>query len=184
LFNFRKIFSLNVLLLTLTWWHLPCLADPAPALPTALASEQPTLAVRGGGLLRVYGFKVYNIHLWTPLAASFDAKQPHALSLQYLRSFSAVQLADRSIDEMRAQGAGDAALYPKWREAMLRVFKDVKANDQLTGVVLSDQRSRFYLNEQLRGEIADPAFAEAFFGIWLNEKTSQPEMRLRLLGKQ
>ena len=33
-------------------------------------------------------------------------------------------------------------------------------------------------------DVPDPAFAESFFGIWLSDRTSQPELRQALLGAQ
>ena len=143
----------------------------------------PTLKAVGGGLLRIFGFQVYNAYLWTPEGASFDRTQPHVLDIHYLRTFSAKQLAERSVDEMRGQGTGSEAVYPKWIAEMQRVFADVKEGDRLIGVATAARTAKFFYNGAYRGEIADPAFTDAFFGIWLSEKSSQPGMRDRLLGK-
>ncbi len=158
-------------------------ANAAPALSSAVAAGMPELKLLGGGLLRVYGFQVYHVYLWTPAGASFDRSKPYALDLNYLRTFSAKQLAERSIDEMRGQGIGSEATYPKWLIEMQRVFADVKEGDRLTGVVTPSKTSKFFHNGTYRGEITDAAFADAFFGIWLNEKSSQPRVRNLLLGK-
>ncbi len=155
----------------------------APALSATAVAGMPELKLLGGGLLRVFGFQVYNVYLWTPSGASFDWTKPYALDLQYLRTFSAKQLAERSIDEMRGQGTGSEAVYPKWLAEMQRVFADVKEGDRLTGVVTSGKASKFFYNGVYRGEIVDPAFADAFFGIWLGDKSSQPRVRNLLLGK-
>ena len=66
---------------------------------------------------------------------------------------------------------------------MQRVFADVKEGDRLIGVATAARTAKFFYNGAYRGEIADPAFTDAFFGIWLSEKSSQPGMRDRLLGK-
>lgn len=155
----------------------------APPLAPAAVAGLPELKLLGGGLLRVFGFQVYNVHLWTPSGAAFDASKPYVLDLQYLRNFSAKQLAERSIDEMRGQGTGSEAVYPKWLNEMQRVFADVKEGDRLTGVVTAAKSAKFFYNGSFRGEIADPAFADAFFGIWLSDKSSQPRVRNLLLGK-
>lgn len=171
---------------TVALLHFPLRAqsvDSAPALSTSATAGIPELKARGGGLLRFFGFQVYNVYLWTPAGASFDRNQPYALDLQYLRSFSASQLAERSIQEMRGQGTGSEAVYPKWQSEMQRVFSDVKEGDRLTGVLTSKKTARFFYNGAYRGEIADAAFADAFFGIWLSDKSSQPQLRDRLLGK-
>ncbi len=155
----------------------------APPLPASAKAGMPELNVLGGGLLRVLGFQVYNAYLWTPAGSAFDRTKPHVLDLQYLRNFSAKKLAERSIDEMRGQGIGDEAVYVKWLAEMERVFADVKEGDRLTGVVTPTRTSKFFHNGAYRGEVTDPMFTDAFFGIWLNEKSSQPRMRNKLLGK-
>jgi Chalcone isomerase-like len=155
----------------------------APKLAAAANAELPTPKARGGGLLRMYGFQVYRAYLWTPGGAAFDRAKPYALDIEYLRNFTAKALAERSIDEMRGQGVGSDAVYPKWLAEMQRVFADVKPGDRLTGVVTATRSAKFFYNGTLRGEVNDPAFADAFFGIWLNEQTSQPAFRKLLLGE-
>lgn len=176
----------SVLCVALALVHSPLQAQnvkAAPPLAATATAGMPELKALGGGLLRVFGFQVYNVYLWTPAGAAFDRSKPYALDLQYLRTFSAKQLAERSIDEMRGQGIGGDAVYPKWLAEMERVFADVKEGDRLTGVVTPTKTSRFFYNGAFRGEVLDPAFADAFFGIWLNEKSSQPRVRNLLLGK-
>jgi hypothetical protein len=155
----------------------------APPLSATAKTGMPELKLLGGGLLRVFGFQVYNAYLWTPAGAAFDRSKPYALDLHYLRTFTGKKLAERSIDEMRGQGVGDDSIYPKWLAEMERVFSDVKEGDRLTGVVTPTKTSKFFFNGAYRGEVVDPAFTDAFFGIWLNEKSSQPRMRSQLLGK-
>ena len=170
----------------LTFSHAAATAQntsAAPPLSAAATAGMPELKALGGGQLRVFGFQVYNVYLWTPAGAAFDRNKPYALDLQYLRTFSAKQLAERSIDEMRGQGIGSDTAYPKWLAEMERVFADVKDGDRLTGVVTATKISKFFYNGAYRGEVIDPAFADAFFGIWLNEKSSQPRVRNLLLGK-
>ena len=158
-------------------------ASAAPPLSATAIAGMPELKALGGGMLRFLGFQVYNVYLWTPAGATFDRSKPYALDLQYLRTFSATQLAEQSIKEMRGQGTGREAVYPKWLAEMERVFADVKEGDRLTGVVTPAKTSKFFYNGAYRGEIADPEFADAFFGIWLSQKSSQPRVRNLLLGK-
>ncbi len=156
----------------------------APVLPAQATTGMPSLKAIGGGLLRIFGFQIYNAYLWTPEGASFDQTKPHVLDIHYLRTFSAKQLAERSIDEMRGQGIGSEAVYPKWITEMQRVFADVKEGDRLIGVATPARTAKFFYNGAYRGEVADAAFTDAFFGIFLGEKSSQPGLRERLLGKR
>ena len=156
----------------------------APTLPAQATTGMPTLKAIGGRLLRMFGFQIYNAYLWTPDGSSFDRAKPYVLDIHYLRNFSAKQLAERSIDEMREQGTGSEAVYLKWITEMQRVFADVREGDRLIGVATPLRTAKFFYNGIYRGEVADTAFTDAFFGIWLNAKSSQPEMRDRLLGKR
>ena len=156
----------------------------APALPAQATTGMSSLKAVGGGLLRIFGFQVYNAYLWTPEGSTFDQAKPYVLDIHYLRTSSARQLAERSIDEMRGQGTGSEAVYAKWITEMQRVFPDVKEGDRLIGVATPTRTAKFFYNGTYRGEVADAAFTDAFFGIWLNEKSSQPGLRERLLGKR
>ncbi|MGL5002869.1 MAG: chalcone isomerase family protein [Casimicrobium sp.] len=154
----------------------------APTLYESSTAGMPALKLRGGGLLRMFGFQIYNSYLWTPDGAAFDVKKPFVLDIQYLRNFEGKKLAERSIDEMRAQNVGSDAVYPKWLAEMVRVFPDVKPNDRLTGVFTTNRTAKFFHNGKLTGEVNDPEFADAFFGIWLSANTSQPKLRALMLG--
>jgi Chalcone isomerase-like len=154
----------------------------APALHPASVEGMPPLKTRGGGLLRMYGFQIYNAFLWTPDGAAFDRSKPYVLDIEYLRNFAGKALAEESIKQMRGQGIGSDAVYPKWLAEMNRVFPNVAPNDRLTGVATAQRTTRFFHNGKLTGEVNDPDFTDAFFGIWLNEKSSQRRFRDRLLG--
>ena len=67
---------------------------------------------------------------------------------------------------------------------MARIFPDIKKGDTLIGVSLPGKEARFYNREKLIAVVPDPEFAKAFFDIWLSEKSSEPKMRLKLLGTQ
>ena len=66
---------------------------------------------------------------------------------------------------------------------MSRVFPDVRRGDRLTGV-RSVEGVRFFHNGRFLGSIDDAQFATAFFGIWLDPRTSRADFRERLLGVQ
>ncbi len=156
-------------------------AQDTKALPALVSAEHPTLKVRGKGLLRMFGFRIYNGVLWTK-EGSEALTEPHALDLEYLRNFEGEVLATRSIDEMKSQGIGSEAQYEVWVKEMRRVFPNVKPNDRITGVHVPGKLAKFFHNGKPTGEVNDPAFAQAFFDIWLSPKTTQPAMRKELLA--
>jgi hypothetical protein len=61
------------------------------------------------------------------------------------------------------------------------LFPDVEKGRKLAGVNLPGTGARFYFDGQLLGSIDDPAFARAFFAIWLDERTKAPQLRESLL---
>ena len=66
---------------------------------------------------------------------------------------------------------------------MKAIFPTVGKGDRLTGVNVPSRGAAFFHNGKPIGEIVEPAFAQAFFGIWLDPRTSRPDFRSRLLGE-
>lgn len=156
--------------------------------PTAwpeVTSYLPNGVFSGSARLRFWGFDVYDAQLWIDpgFRASRFGAHPLALSLTYLRTLRGSAIAERSITEMRGQGPLSAGQEAQWLADMTRVFPDVTANDRLTGLWQPGQGARFWFNAAPRGTIADDVFAGRFFGIWLSEATSEPDMRRALLAK-
>lgn len=173
----------NTLLPLVLSISLSVIAMPVSAknLPEALTKEHRGLAVFSEGLLRVFGFKVYDIRLWTPgKKHSFD--DMFALELVYDMGLKGKDIAERSAAEMRKQGFGDEAKLMKWSQEMARIFPDVKRGDALIGVFVPGKEAQFYSQDKRLATVADPEFAKAFFDIWLSEKTSEPKLREKLLG--
>lgn len=155
-------------------------APPVTAPETAaLKGAVPTAYAR----LRVWGFEVYDARLWTlpGFGASQFEQQPFALELKYLRQLEGAAIASRSIDEMRRVGTFTEAQEKSWLQAMRQIFPNVDRNDRITGLNWPGKGVEFWLNGQRLGWVQDPVFARLFFGIWLDERTSEPKMRLQLL---
>ena len=156
-------------------------ASHGQSLPTAgLGAE---LREAGTGRLRFLGFRVYDARLWIT-GQRFDSTQPFALGMKYAMEFSAEQIAKQSIEEIKRVTTGADASHDDWNERMKRVFPNVKAGDELVGANIPGVGARFFYNGRLVGEIADPAFAHAFFSIWLDPRTREPALRAALLGEK
>lgn len=152
---------------------LPAHAGPLPQLSG--------FAMVGSGTLRYFGLRIYDATLWSP-GGAWSASKPYALELRYARRFEGAAIARRSIEEMRAQRAHPAATLARWETQMRALFPDIEAGDRLTGVRIPGAGAAFYSGTQKLGQIDDEAFAEAFFGIWLDPASRAPELRNRLLG--
>jgi hypothetical protein len=134
----------------------------------------------GSGEFRRFGFLIYEATLWA--AGSDPMQPPQALLLTYRRNISGRSITDASIAEMRNLGVADSARLMQWGEQMGRLFPDVRSGDELMGVHLPEG-ARFYYNDRLLGVIEDPVFARSFFAIWLDPRSSAPELRSALLQR-
>lgn len=135
----------------------------------------------GSGTFRFFGMRIYDATLWAP-NGKWDANQTYALELRYARQFDGTAIARRSIEEMRGQGRFSSDTLSKWNLQMRTIFPDVEPGDRLTGVRQPGYGVTFYSDTRKLGGIADEAFANAFFNIWLHPSTSAPDLRNRLLG--
>lgn len=155
-------------------------ADVRPELKDLLPQQR----LIGKTRLTVWGFQVYDARLWSPpgVTAAQLPSQPFALELAYLRDFDNTDIAARSLVEMRRSASISAAQADAWTVAMLRVFPMVKKGDRIMGVNQPGVGALFLVNGKPAGEIRDTEFARLFFGIWLSDKTSEPDMRDALLA--
>ena len=139
------------------------------------------LALTGKASFRYLFWDVYDAELFTP-NGTYEKGKPLALKLSYKRSLKGAAIAKRSIEEMRGIGLKDEGKISSWLQQMENIFPNVEEGVSITGIATASGKSIFYKNEQRIGQIEDPEFTKWFFGIWLNEKTSQPELRKRLIG--
>ena len=163
------------------WLALSCLLTGT----AAWAHPQlPGSRLQGEATLRYFGLQVYHARLWTlpDFRSSQSVEQPMVLELEYLRELKGQAIAERSLQEMQRAGPIPEAQAQRWLAEMQRIFPDVKAGDRISGQHLPGQGARFWLNGQAMGQVDDPAFARLFFGIWLAPTTSEPGMRVALLG--
>lgn len=160
-----------------------CVLLPSTSAFAAWQESLPNARLVGSGELRLFGFRIYSAQLWSPTVPLQD-DAAFALHLTYHRTLSREDLVSASLKEIRrlnGNSLSDVQLQ-RWQAEMRRAFVDVEPNAQITGVYLRDQGARFYAGPQLLHEIADPEFARAFFAIWLDPRTRNPELRSRLLG--
>ncbi len=160
-----------------------------PAEPTKLPQEinsalAPT-QYSGTGKLTFFGLNVYEANLWVSSGFKPNDFDDHAfaLDLHYLRNFSAADIAKRSLDEMQRIEPVPEEKAAQWLKTMGEAFPSVKKGDRLIGVHQPGGGATFWHNGKRSGEIRDAEFSRQFFAIWLSPKTSQPKLRLALLGK-
>ncbi len=148
----------------------------------------PGSRLQGEATLRFWGLRIYHARLWTrpdfraePQAAPL-ADQALLLELQYLRDLQGPAIAERSLQEMRRSPDFPEAQATRWLATLQRLLPDVRAGDRLSGQYLPGQGLQFWHNDRLLGRVDDLDLARRFMGIWLAPTTSEPAMRLALLG--
>ncbi len=141
--------------------------------------------LQGEGTLRWFGLKIYDARLFSSdrLAPERALQQPFALELTYARDFSGLKIAETSLDEIRKLTGAPDDRTDQWFAHMQRIFPSVKAGDRLRGVYEPGRAAHFYFNNQFIGSIQDAEFARAFFSIWLDPRTTKPDLRSQLLGR-
>ncbi|MDZ4074625.1 MAG: chalcone isomerase family protein [Hylemonella sp.] len=188
--------STPALLLTLALLGLPLAVSastpvtPAVAPATALPVPEELTPfgngwnLRGSGVLRFFGFKAYDAHLWQlPGNAEFSYARPFALDIRYDMNIKGSDIVNTSLIELSRITPTAPEQLGRWSTLLGTIFTDVKPGDRLVGLHLPGRGVRFFLNGRLRGESTDTAFSEAFFKIWLDPATKRPELRARLLGQ-
>ncbi|MFZ5558948.1 MAG: chalcone isomerase family protein [Pseudomonadota bacterium] len=153
--------------------HLP--------LPEPIREAIPELRPLGHGTLTWFGLAIYDSTLWVA-GGRWSMDRPFALDIRYQRGIARRRIVKSSVEEIRRIGIRDADRLVRWEREMARVFPDVKAGDRLVGVNVPGRGAHFYGTSGFLGEIADPEFAQAFFGIWLSPGTWEPGLRAALLG--
>lgn len=141
------------------------------------------LRLVGKGDLRFLGLKVYEARLFAlPQAEEATLLNgPLALELHYNLRFKGEDIARRSLEEMEGLGLIDATQNDRRLAELKALFPSVEAGDRLTGVYQPKAPSPFFFNGRSIGEIRDPEFAQKFFRIWLDPKTSEPKLRQSLI---
>lgn len=146
-----------------------------------IRTSVPSAQKVGEGRMTYLFWDVYDAALYAPKGA-WVMDQPFALKLSYLRDLDGKKIADRSVEEIRNQGFKDEVKLAMWHSQMRKIFPDVNEGTTLTGIRTRTGDAIFYKDDIEVGRIKDAEFSRAFFGIWLNDKTSAPDLRRKLLG--
>lgn len=160
-------------------WMLSCLSSAHAS--TAIETYIPNAKLVGNATFSFALWDVYHAELYTQ-SGTFDEHAPHALTLHYFLELKGADIAQRSVKEMKAQGFTDASKLLEWHTKMRDIFPDVHKGTELTAIFLPSKATYFYQGNQSIGSIEDSEFTKQFAAIWLGQKTSEPQMRKKLLG--
>ena len=172
----------HALTLALLLWSGPGSASPVAPLED--------LVLVGSGEMRWLGMDIYEARLLSGTGQHDSATiaGPMALEITYRRNISRERLVSTTEREWRRLGRelgleGQArAQVQGWLGELGRIWPDVTPGDRIIAFVEPGGTTRFYGNDGLLGEVADPAFGPAFLGIWLHPGTRAADLRAELLG--
>ncbi|ATC97123.1 chalcone isomerase family protein [Pseudoalteromonas tunicata] len=134
----------------------------------------------GEGVMSVMFWDVYRAQLYSSKKPYELSIRPQALNIVYFRDIDKKDLIDATEDQWKKIGFSHQNI-DKWLVKLETIWPNVTNNSQLTLRVEAD-KSYFYHNNELIGELNDADFGPAFIAIWLSEKTTRPALRLQLLG--
>ncbi len=150
--------------------------------PDLLGERDAAWRMVGEGQMRWLGLRIYDASLWATDDAA-PTEGAFALEIRYHRDIASTRLVDTSLDEMRRMGVADETAIEAWRDDLEAAFPDVVSGDVIVGVRETDGSAVFYHRGQRTVRIEDADFADAFFAIWLDERTREPGLREALLGR-
>jgi hypothetical protein len=165
-------------------WALLLAMAPAWAAPAFVEVELGAARLAGQGAFTYFGLTIYTAELWVgPQGYRPAAREaaPYVLELRYARALDGQRIATASAEQMERIGAGTPAQRAAWLARMQAIFPDVQEGSRLSGVFLPGQGVRFYRDGKPLALVSDAAFAQAFFGIWLDPATTAPRLREALL---
>lgn len=173
---------LRRLLLLCALLPLVSLASGKWTAPTVLPGADERWQVQGDAQLRWFGMRIYDAALWVPAGAEWSPDAAFALELRYGRAIKSRRLVEVSLEEMQRLNVADEARLQSWQALLEAAFPDVERDDSIVGLRMPGGGVRFFHRGELTVEIDDPQFADAFFAIWLDERTRAPDVREGLLG--
>lgn len=154
------------------------LAQQLPAYAKAHAKQELTQV--GSGTYRKVGLRIYNATLFAP-GGEYDANKPYALKLQYKRALSKETLTGAVYDGIKEQDVADEDTLQRWKKTLDEVLPAVKNGDVILGLSVPGKDARLFYNGKEIARIREPAFADAFFGIWVGSK-ADAKLYAELLG--
>lgn len=162
-----------------------CLAVPSTVVMVdklAKSNTEKHFQILGKAKFSFLFWDVYESQLLTS-----DGHQPFSnicqyslFEINYLRDISQKELIDNTVEQWRHLAFSEST-YSAFLPLLRNIWPDIKAGDQLA-MLNQAGTTIFYLNQQKIGGIVDATFAKVFLSIWLDENTSEPKLRKKLLG--
>ena len=100
--------------------------------------------------------------------------------INYLADISCKDLIKRTVEQWQHLGIEEKK-YQGYLAELRDIWPDIEDGDTLS-LHVRNHKSIFYFNNDFIGEIVQQEFSQLFLDIWLSKHTSEPGLRLELLG--
>lgn len=148
---------------------------------SVFAATASDLPLRGQGEYKWLFLSIYEAKLWGEKGGELYSK-PLLLELKYSRDFKGEDIVKQSVKELINSGTPQNEL-EQLKIKLLAIFPDVKVGDIIHASYDPNVGVVFLLNSTKElGRLSDLNTSKKFLDIWLGEKSSAPELRLKLLG--
>lgn len=157
-----------------------------PTAASELLESRQKLIKSGEGEMNYLFWTIYRAELYIESLPFEENSLPKVLKIEYFRDIESEDLVDATTAQWLHIGIDDASI-SKWAMLLSGMWPDISEGDELILYVSENGESTFYAGEdgfavKKLGEVNDTDFGPAFLNIWLSEKTSEPELRAKLLG--
>ncbi|MBT4879897.1 MAG: hypothetical protein HON43_02865 [Alphaproteobacteria bacterium] len=161
----------------------PSYALSKPPNPRTIYQHFGNAPAYGSSDLGFLWFSVFDIALWSEEENwSYDSK--FALRIKYNMSFTADEIADTSIDEIKNYYKMSRTEERQYRKILKAAYHNVTEGDSLTAVYTPNNSIRFYHNDRLTKTCTDMEFARKYVDIWLHPQARYTSLREDLLGEE
>lgn len=157
-------------------------------LPDTVQVGGATLVLNGLGLRTKFIIKVYVAGLYLPQKSSdtsaiLKAEIPKRIVMQFLHSASKSQITD-AFDESFDDNAPDAKKAMKADiERLFGALEPVKEGDQMVFTYVPGVGTSVSIKGNDKLTVADPAFGQMLFSVWLGPKPPNAGLKKGLLGQ-
>ena len=149
-------------------------------LPHAKATAE--MAQVGRGTLRYLLLPVYDAYLYADNGSfNYPPEGAYRFGLVYHKAFNSNQIINETVQQWQQQ---DLEVPDAWIMELQHMIPDVGKGDSLE-LQVDISNSGVLLHNGLEvATVDDTEFLQAFIGIWLEENTSEPALRNKLLGEE
>lgn len=139
------------------------------------------LKLIGKGNYTFFLLDVYEARLWAANKKNIYEGEL-LLELKYKMNFEGMDIVKQTKKEFDNADVPESKS-KRWSSELESIFPNVSKGDRILARYAPSKGIKFYLNESnFIGEVRDLEFSRSFLDIWLGPKSSDPDLRDKLLG--